>query len=492
MQKLVEFRHVSKCFPGVVALNDVNLELVKGEVNVLIGENGAGKSTLMKILSGALKQDEGEVVIEGEIMKVNSPSTAVKMGIGMIYQELNLIPELSIMKNIFLGNEKKKGCFNDDKKMLDEAKKYLDMIHLDVDPRVLVKDLSIGTQQMVEIAKALSKNSKVLVLDEPTSSLTDSEIKELFRIIELLKNQGVGMFYISHRLEELYEVGDRVTIMRDGNVIGTYHINDITMEQMIEKIAGRKITNLYPHTVKKLGENVLEVKKLSGEKFSNVSITVRAGEIVGLSGLMGAGRTELVRAIFGIDKYHSGEVCLLGKKIPKNNPRKAIDCGLGLLPEDRKVQGLALEKSVRENIVITDLNGIGYKGIVNLPKERKICRDHVKRLTIATPSIEKLAGFLSGGTQQKVVIAKWLQANLKLFIFDEPTRGIDVGAKSDIYRLMDDLVEQGASILMISSDLPEIIGMSDRIYVMANGKITGELNHDEASQSKILQFAYNQ
>lgn len=492
MQNLVEFRHITKRFPGVLALDDINIELKPGEVHVLIGENGAGKSTLMKVLSGAYKQDEGELLIDGKVVEKNSPIISSSLGIGMIYQELNLIPELSIMKNIFLGNEKKKGIFDDKKYMYQKSKEYLSMLHLDIDPNTLVKNLGVGTQQMVEIAKAISKNSKVLVLDEPTSSLTDSEIKELFSIIKMLKEKGVGMFYISHRLEELYEVGDRVTIMRDGTKVGTYDLNEIKMDEMIEKIAGRKIENLYPRNRIKHGDCVLEVKNLTGKGFENISLKVYSGEIAGLSGLVGAGRTELARAIFGIDNYTSGEIFVNGVKINKNSTGEAVKAGIGLLPEDRKIQGLALKKNIRENMVITVLSSLGKKGVVNLKKEKEVCQKYVDELEIATPTIEKLAGFLSGGTQQKVVIAKWLMANLKLFIFDEPTRGIDVGAKSEIYRLMDELVAKGAAVLMISSDLPEVLGMSDRIYVMSQGKMTGCLNHDEADQNLVLTYAYNQ
>ena len=373
MKNLVEFKHITKRFPGVLALNDINLELKAGEVHVLIGENGAGKSTLMKILSGAYRQDEGELLIDGEAVKRNSPIISSSLGIGMIYQELNLIPELSIVKNIFLGSERKKGIFDDREYMYQEAEKYLQMLHLDIDPDTLVKDLGVGTQQMVEIAKAVSKRSKVLVLDEPTSSLTDSEIRELFSIIRMLQEQGVGMFYISHRLEELYEIGDRVTIMRDGAKVGTYRLDEIRMNEMIEKIAGRKIENLYPRNRIPHGECVLEVKNCSGAGFENVSLKVHAGEIAGLSGLVGAGRTELARAIFGIDGYHSGEILLEGKKVKKNSPKEAARAGIGLLPEDRKVQGLALKKNIRENMVVSVLNSLFKNGIVDTKKERTVC-----------------------------------------------------------------------------------------------------------------------
>lgn len=492
-QPLVEFCHITKKFPGVTALSDISLSLQSGEVHVLIGENGAGKSTLMKVLSGAYSPDEGELLIDGETVKKNSPAISEKLGISMIYQELNLIPELSIMRNIFLGHELRRGPVLDTGRMYAESKRLMQMLHLEIDPNTLVKDLGTGTRQMVEIAKALTHKSKVLVLDEPTSSLSDSEIRELFSIIEMLKKQGVGMFYISHRLEELYQVGDRVSIMRDGTLVGTFTTQELSMNRMIELIAGRKIENLYPRNrLAEKGETVLEIRDCTGGKFSHVNLNVQAGEIVGLSGLVGAGRTELARAIFGVDHYQSGEILLCGKKVPRNSTARAVKSGIGLLPEDRKIQGLSLNYSIRENIVIATLDKIGKGGMTNILKEKKLCTEYVKRLSIATPTVEKPAGFLSGGTQQKVVIAKWLSADLKLFIFDEPTRGIDVGAKSEIYELMDGLVHQGAAILMISSDLPEILGMSDRIYVMSQGQITGELEHSEATQEKILTLAYGQ
>lgn len=492
MPPRVEFKHISKSFPGVKALTDISLTLEPGEVHILVGENGAGKSTLMKILSGAYTADEGELWIEGKQLEKNSPTVASDLGIGMIYQELNLIPELSIARNIFMCNEikGKLKVFNSSRAMNAEARRLMREINLEEEPTTLVKNISVGSQQMVEIIKAISKQCKVLVFDEPTSSLTAAEIEKLFAMIRKLKEQGVGMFYISHRLEELYEIGDRVSIMRDGCLIGTHSIRELRMEQMIEQIAGRKIENLYPHTRKTPGRNVLEVSHLEGDDFHDISLHVRAGEIVGLSGLMGAGRTELVQAIMGIDRYHAGCVLINEKPLKKNSVKKAITLGAGLLPENRKQQGLALSLSIRENAVISSLEKLNKHGIVNVKRERSAAEKYRKELAMATPSVEKVTNYLSGGTQQKVVIAKWLLADLELFIFDEPTRGIDVGAKSEIYRLMDELVERGAAILMISSDLPEILGMSDRIYVMAQGRLTGELDISEADQNKVLTLVY--
>lgn len=491
MEKLLEFRNISKYFPGVKALDNVSFDLYPGEVHVIVGENGAGKSTLMKVLSGAYTADSGQVVLQGKPIEKNSPKISEEMGISMIYQELNLVPELSISNNIFLGHEIKKGIFVDKKAQNKKADELLNDVGIQVDSNTLVKNLGVGTQQMVEIVKALSKNAKIIVFDEPTSSLTESEIRELFRIIELLKKRGVGMFYISHRLEELFEIGNRVTVMRDGKHILTDDIKNLSMSRIIEGIAGRTIENLYPHTKKERGEALFEIKDLCGEKFRNVSVKVHAGEIVGVSGLVGAGRTETVRAAFGIDKYTSGEVWVLGKKIPSGRPDISAKMGLCLLPEDRKVEGLALSLNIRENSVISSLKLLYPQGVINDKLEHDKVQSYVDKLEIATSTQEKLTKFLSGGTQQKVVIAKWLMSKSRVFIFDEPTRGIDVGAKSSIYELMDHLVEEGAAILMISSDLPEVFGMSDRIVVMSGGEIVGDVDKSETDQNAVLHLAFS-
>lgn len=492
MSKLLEIKGVCKSFPGVKALEDIDIDLDYGEVHVILGENGAGKSTLMKILSGAYQADTGEMFVEEQKVLHNSPKVSECLGIRMIYQELNLVEELSVAQNIFLGKEQYKGIALNKKQMNENARQMMANMNILVDPNTLIKDLGVGTQQMVEICKALSTNAKILVFDEPTSSLTDSEIAELFRIIRMLKEKGVGMFYISHRLEELKEIGDRVTIMRDGKKILTTAADQISMNEIIEGIAGRKIENLFPHTRKEPGDCLLEVNGLTGEKFRNVSIKVCAGEIVGMSGLVGAGRTEVARALMGIDRCNGGEAFLVGKPLPKNNIQKVVDMGLCLLPENRKTEGLALSLSIRENTIISSINRLFPGLITQKKKESQVVSKYVTDLNIATSSIEKLVQYLSGGTQQKVVVAKWLMSQSKVFIFDEPTRGIDVGAKSEIYRLMDELTQQGAGILMISSDLPEILGMSDRIYVMAQGDLVGELDAGEATQQEILRMAFKQ
>ena len=495
MVPMLELKNICKAFPGVKVLEDVSLDLYPGEVHILAGENGAGKSTLMKILSGVYKPDSGDIEVSGKKVSFDNPRAAEEYGIRMIYQEFNLISELSVANNIFLGHEKghkQFPLFLDRKSMEKETGKLLERLNVKIDPSKKIKELGVGEQQMIEIAKALSVDAKILVFDEPTSSLTNNEIQELFKLINFLKEKGVGIFYISHRLEENFEIGDRVTILRDGQVIDTKPVDQISMDEMIEKIANRSINDLYPRTDSVIGDTVLEVKDLSSPKFNNININIKAGEIVGLSGLVGAGRTELAQAIFGVDNYDSGEVLLSGEKVSKNNPMKCVSSGISLLPEDRKNHGLALDLSIRENTIISALSRYFPRLFINGKKEREIVEKYVKDLQIATSSIKKTAKQLSGGTQQKVVVSKWLLTDAKLFIFDEPTRGIDVGAKTEIYKLMNELAGKGAAILMISSDLPEILGMSDRLYVMAHGKVVAELESDKTNQAEVLKYAFMQ
>ena len=495
MEPILRLEGITKRFPGIKALDSVDLDIYPGEIHVLAGENGAGKSTLMKVLSGVYQPDEGKLFFEGKETAISTPEVAEKLGIRMIYQELNLIPELSVASNIFLGHELYKwgplGIL-DSAKMEKQAGEILERLHIDIDPAAKVKSLGVGQQQMIEIAKALSMEARLVVFDEPTSSLMDKEIQELFSLIRHLKEKGIAMFYISHRLEELFEIGERVTILRDGMKIDTKKISEITMEELIEKIANRPLNNLYPHVKKEPGKVLLEVKGLTNEKCRDISIKVREGEIVGLAGLVGAGRTELARAIFGIDDYGKGEVLLEGQKVPRHNAGKAAAMGLSLLPEDRKSEGLALKLSIRENMTIASLKRMFPRFFTFGKKEKRETEKYVEQLAIATSSVEKAAGQLSGGTQQKVVVSKWLLTKGKVFIFDEPTRGIDVGAKTSIYSIMDELVENGGAILMISSDLSEVLGMSDRIYVMAGGAVEGELSAEEATQTEILKYAFSQ
>ena len=491
MARLMEFRNVSKTFPGVRALDDVSLDLNAGEVHVIVGENGAGKSTMMKIILGVYAPDGGELLLDDVPLSKNSPKIAEKHGIAMIYQELSIIPELSVAENIFLGHEITRGLLIDRSAMNARAEELLASIGVKVSPSTLVKNLSIANQQMIEIAKALSKDAKIIVFDEPTSSLTETEIAELFRIIAALRSKGVGMFYISHRLEEIFEIGDRITIMRDGRKISTAPMASMTMDSVVEGIAGRKIENVFQRHFPAKGDVLLELKDLCGERFQHVNLDVRAGEIVGLAGLVGSGRSEVVRAAFGIDPYSSGEVLVRGERMPRLDPRHVSRAGVAFLPEDRKREGLALSLSIRENAVISALRRLNPMMVVNGRRERATVRDFVAKLGINTPTIEKLAYFLSGGTQQKVVLAKWLITEARIFIFDEPTRGIDVGSKSSIYSLMDELVGMGAGIIMISSELPEVLGMSDRIYVMAQGRIAGELDREQADHVSVIQLAFS-
>ena len=489
---ILELRNISKGFPGVRALDDVDLTLKKGEVHVILGENGAGKSTLMKVLSGAYTPDKGEIILDGQHIAKNSPIISEGLGIRMIYQELNLVPELSIQANLFLGHEKRNGPFLDKKAMERDAKALLAEMGINEKPSTLVRDLSIATRQMIEIARALSGSVKVLVFDEPTSSLTNAEIERLFEMIGQLKARGVGMFYISHRLEEVFMIGDRVSIMRDGVRVHTADVSDIDMDRVITEIAGRKIENLYPHIPQAPGKCLFEVKDLCSERFEHINLKVHAGEIVGLSGLVGAGRSEVARAAFGVDDYTQGEVFVDGQRLPKKNPGAAVKSGLCLLPENRKEEGLALSLGIEENVTIAALHQMFPSGIVGSSASKVAVREYVDKLSIATPSIAKLVNYLSGGTQQKVVVAKWLLTKSKVFIFDEPTRGIDVGAKTDIYQLMDMLAKQGAAIVMISSDLAEVIGMSDRICVLCRGRLVGEFEAGQADQNTILQYAFGQ
>lgn len=491
MGTLLEFKNVSKSFPGVRALDGVSLDLNPGEVHVIVGENGAGKSTLMKVLLGVYAPDGGTLLLNDVPLDRNSPKLAAQHGIAMIYQELTIIPELSVAENIFLGHELTKGILLDRAAMNARTEELLDSIGIKVSPGTLVKNLSIANQQMIEIAKALSKNAKIIVFDEPTSSLTDAEISELFRIIASLRENGVGMFYISHRLEEIFQIGDRITIMRDGKKIATNAMESMDMDAVVEGIAGRKIQDVFQRHFPPRGDVLLEIKDLCGRRFQNVDLHVRAGEIVGLAGLVGSGRSEVVRAAFGIDSYASGEVLVRGNRMPRGNPQRLSQEGVAFLPEDRKREGLALSLSIRENAVISACRRLNPFGVVNGRKERSIVREFVDKLGISTPTLEKLANFLSGGTQQKVVLAKWLITQASIFIFDEPTRGIDVGSKSSIYSLMDELVGLGAGIIMISSDLPEVLGMSDRIYVMAQGRVAGELDRKQADQVSVIQLAFS-
>ena len=490
---LLEMNSISKFFPGVKALDNMSFDLKPGEVHVLIGENGAGKSTLMKILAGAYTPDGGELLVEGKKITRFDPIAAQKNGIGIIYQEFNLVPYLSVAENIFIDHMPKKlGVFIDKKKMHDEAKKLLDSMAMSVDTHALANSITVAQQQMVEVAKALTHDLKILIMDEPTASLSDREIEQLFEIVESLKKRGIGIIYISHRLQEIPIIGDRVTILRDGKYICTRDVKDVETDELVKLMVGREIKDLYKRNRQEPGETVLKVENLSAseEKLDDISLELKRGEIVGLSGLVGAGRTELARALFHVAEYDSGKIYMFGEEIDKKlTPNQVINRGLSLLPEDRKRQGLSLILPISQNIVMASMGKLFPRGVVRSKTEKDVSDRYINDINIITPSREQLAGNLSGGNQQKVVLAKWLSTQADIIIFDEPTRGIDVGAKGEIYALMDKLVGEGKSILMISSELPEIIGMSDRIYVMKNRKIAKELQAGEATQELIISYA---
>lgn len=489
---VLQMQAVTKQFPGVLALDKVDFNLRPGEVHCLVGENGAGKSTLMKILAGAQPMDSGQILLSGESIEIASPHHAQQLGISMIYQEFNLSPYLSVAENIFLGREPRigKSPFINWSKMYQDAREILARIRIDLDVRKPVNECSVAQQQMVEIAKALSFNAKIIVMDEPSATLTDHELTALFDLIRGLRRSGIGLIYISHRLEEIFEIGDRVTVMRDGQYIDTKDVCDLTREAIIKMMVGRELTQEFPKETFATGDERLRIENLTRKGgFENVSFSLRTGEIVGLTGLVGAGRTEVARAIFGADKIDGGRIYLNGAPITVRSPQDAIRQGIGLLTEDRKNQGLVLGMTVRENTTLANLRELVKAGFINRRAERQVTEKYVKELQIKTPSVEQAAQNLSGGNQQKVVLAKWLFTKSRVLIFDEPTRGIDVGAKVEIYKLMNELVRQGVAVLMISSELPEILGMCDRILVMHEGHLAGELSRAEATQERIMRLA---
>jgi len=488
---IVSMKDIVKTFPGVKALDHVNFELRSGEVMALLGENGAGKSTLMKILSGVYTKDSGTMTIFGTEYDNLTPKQAQDVGVAIIHQELNMCRHLSVAENMFLGREKVNGIVLNDREMEAEAAKILGDLKIDIDPRQTVGDLPVSKQQMVEIAKALSIHAKILIMDEPTSSLTAKEIEELFRIIRQLKADGCGIVYISHRLEELKAIVDRVTIMRDGQYITDGNFADMTMEQIIANMVGREIKEQFPRVSCPKGKKIFEVKNLNaGHLVRDINFSLYEGEIVGFAGLMGAGRTETTRAIFGVDPKTSGEIWLDGKEVKITCPMDAIKAGIVLAPEDRKKDGLCTKLSIRHNLALPNLDLICSKlGVISSKKEDDLCEKAVKDLLIKTPTVEVNAGNLSGGNQQKVVVGKWLARNSRVVIFDEPTRGIDVGAKVEIYNLMNQLKKQGIAVMFVSSEMPEVLGIADRVIVMCDGKITGEVMAKETSQNEVLKFA---
>jgi ribose transport system ATP-binding protein len=491
---LVEMEGIHKVFPGVRALDAASFQLHPGEVHALVGENGAGKSTLMKILAGVYARDAGVVRFKGNEVQIPNPRAAQQLGISIIHQELNLMPHLTVAQNIFVGREPRgrPPFVLDEGQLNSQARELIDRLHLKLDPRSKVKDLAVAQQQMVEIAKALSFNAEVLIMDEPTAALTETEIAELFRIIRELRGNGVGIVHISHRLEELKQISDRVTVMRDGRYIATLETKDASIDAIIKMMVGRTIYEGTPEIPESAPDDiVLEVRGLTrGRMVRDVSFNLHRGEILGFAGLVGAGRTEVARVIFGADALESGEIFIHGRKVRIKSPEDAVRQGIGYLSEDRKRYGLALGMNVETNIVLAAFRKfLSTFGQINTRLTRIAADGQVKALAIKTPSIRQKVRNLSGGTQQKVVVGKWLTADTDILIFDEPTRGIDVGAKSEIYHLLNELSRQGKSIIMISSELPEILRMSHRIVVMCEGRVTGELRGPEATQEKIMTFA---
>lgn len=491
---LLEMKNIAKAFPGVRALDDVSFNLKPGEVHILLGENGAGKSTLMKVLAGAYVPDSGELYVQGKKVSAFNPRHAQSLGIGIIYQEFNLVPYLDVAHNIYIDHMPRKwgGLVLDHAKMHRDSERLLGDLNMQVDTRALAYDVPVAQQQMIEVAKALTHELKILIMDEPTASLCDREIEQLFKMIRELTSRGIGVIYISHRLQEIPIIGDRVTVLRDGRFIGTAEVADTSMEQMVKMMVGREIKGYYSRNYQKRGDVALKVDNLCSKRkrLAEISMRVHRGEIVGLAGLVGSGRTELARAIFHVDACDSGDIELLGKKLSRDDdPRKVIQCGLALIPEDRKSQGLSLILSIAENVVMASLSRLFRGGFISSKRETETVDHYVKDLRIATPGIRQLARNLSGGNQQKVVLAKWLCTKAEVFIFDEPTRGIDVGAKQEIYAFMDRLAGEGKAVLMISSDLPEILALSDRIYVMREGRIAAELDKAEATQERIITYA---
>ncbi|MFC7404320.1 sugar ABC transporter ATP-binding protein [Georgenia alba] len=492
MSELLDVEGISKSFPGVRALHEVQFTLAKGEVLVLVGENGAGKSTLMKILSGIYQRDAGVIRVEGQEVEIPGPAAAQELGISIIHQEMNLMPDLTVAQNIFIGREPRKGPFLDERRLNRQTSELLEELGIRLDPRALVGDLTVATQQMVEIAKALSFDARVLIMDEPTSALTDTEVETLFGLIDALRERGTGIIYISHRMEELQRLADRVTVLRDGEYIGTVEREDIDVPTIIEMMVGRHIDSdarPAPHATS--DEVVLRVSGLSTRSLlRDVSFELHRGEILGFAGLLGAGRTETARAVIGADPRSSGTIEVGGRPVRIDQPSDAVRHGIGYLSEDRKQLGLMLEQSVTFNTVLASMPSVtGPLGVVRDGKARAIAGRYADQLGTRTPSVGQTVKLLSGGNQQKVVIAKWLARDCDILIFDEPTRGIDVGAKEEIYGLLAALAAEGKSIIVISSELPEILRLSHRIVVMSQGRVTGTLTNAEATQEKIMHHA---
>ncbi|UDF16221.1 sugar ABC transporter ATP-binding protein [Bacillus pumilus] len=487
----IEMHNIHKAFGKNTVLSGVSFDLVTGEVHALMGENGAGKSTLMNLLTGLYSLDQGTIQIDGEETAFKNPKEAEQHGIAFIHQELNIWPDMTVLENLFIGKEiyTKFGLL-DIKKMKVLAQSQLDRLSVNLSLDQEAGSCSVGQKQMIEIAKALMTEAKVIIMDEPTAALTDREIEKLFQVIESLKKEGVSIVYISHRMEEIFAICDRITIMRDGKTVDTKAIPETNFHEVVKKMVGRELTDRYPERTPSLGDTILEVKQATRKgQFQDINFSVKAGEIVGVAGLMGAGRTEMMRSLFGLDPLDQGEIWVHGKKAIIKKPSDAVKLGIGFITEDRKDEGLMLDASIRENIGLPNLESFSPKGLIDKKNEQDFVDLLIKRLTIKTASSEISARSLSGGNQQKVVIAKWIGIQPKVLILDEPTRGVDVGAKREIYQLMNELTDRGVAILMVSSELPEILGMSDRVLVIHEGTISGELNKTDATQERIMTLA---
>ncbi|MCR2800132.1 sugar ABC transporter ATP-binding protein [Microbacterium sp. zg-Y818] len=486
----LEMRGISKSFPGVKALSDVDLVVAPGEVHAIVGENGAGKSTLMKILAGLYQPDTGTIELAGERVRIAGQLDALRRGIGMVYQELNLVPDLTVAENIALGATPSRLGFVRRRSLLDSARAVLDALDARIDPRARLGSLTVSQQQLVEIAKAYAARPKIMVLDEPTSSLSEHEAQALFRVVRAMRADGIAIIYISHRLREVLDLADHVTVLRDGRQIDTRPVSGLTAAEMITLMVGRELTDVFPKREVPIGEVVLEVDGLSrAGAFDGVSLTVRAGEIVGLAGLVGAGRTEIARAVFGLDKADAGTVRVNGADIRARSPRQAVNAGIAYVPEDRKRDGIIPESSIRDNIALPVLSKVGTSGWISSRRERALATEQVNALGVSPPDVERAVNTLSGGNQQKVVIAKWLATQPDVLLLDEPTRGVDVGAKADIHTIIGELAGRGVAILLISSELPEVLAVSDRIYVLTEGRVSAEFTRDDADERSIMHAA---
>jgi len=487
---LIEMQGITKEFPGVIALNNVDFDLKAGEIHALVGENGAGKSTLMRILFGVYRPNIGKILVKGEEVSILDPSHAQKLGISMVHQELLLVPDMNIAQNIALGRE-----FQSTVGILkwqsikEDSKENLSRVGIDLDMKTPVGRLSVAQQQMIEIAKALSWNADVLVMDEPTSCLTPHEVDQLFILLKKLAKQGVGIIFITHRLEEIFEIADRVTVFRDGHRIDSWPIKEAKMKMIIDAMVNRQISDMHRKKISNSKKEVLRIEDLCTEKLDNISFSAYAGEILGIAGLVGAGRSELAQAVFGADPIEKGQVLVNGKPVSIKSPKDAVHFGIGFLPEDRKIQGLVLSSSMESNIALCVYDRISKFLVLNLKERRNLAMKYIDSLKITPPYPDRLVRYLSGGNQQKVVLGKWLARNVDIIIFDEPTRGIDIGAKAEVYQLMVDLAEAGTCVIMISSELPEIMNMSDRILVMREGKLVADIMNQDTTQNLIMEYA---